>query len=145
VLAIRKCLRAFTLSHNVTAPSSFVVVSVLSNKQQTSVEKRTLNPVWPPKEATFDFPIYLSLAEKLGNVELVIWDKDKLRKDYLGEVSIPLEDWFRDDNAYPFDDPNNKVPTFSVLDNGHTLNTRSRSLSTLSLHAYLRKLRELYK
>ena len=82
---------------------------MLSNKQHTTVEKRTLNPVWAPENATFDFPIYLSLAEKLGVIELVIWDKDILRKDYLGEVAIPLEDWFRDDNAYPFDDPGNKV------------------------------------
>ena len=87
----------------------FVVVSVLNNKQQTPVSKRNVNPTYPAKEATFDFPIYLSLAEKLGVIELVLWDKDVLRKDYLGEVSIPLDDWFRDDNAYPFDDPNNKV------------------------------------
>ena len=81
----------------------------MGNKQTTPVEKRTLNPSWQAKDATFDFPIYLSLAEKLGVIELVIWDKDLLRKDYLGEVSIPLDDWFRDDNAYPFDDSNNKV------------------------------------
>ena len=71
--------------------------------------KRTLNPVYNPKDATFDFPIYLSLADKLGVLELIIWDKDMLSKDYLGEVSIPLEDWFRDGNAYGFSDPDNKV------------------------------------
>lgn len=95
-----------TLTH----PSiSFVVVNVLGTRHQTSVVKRTLNPVYNPKDATFDFPIYLSLADKLGVLELIIWDKDMLSKDYLGEVSIPLEDWFRDGNAYGFSDPDNKV------------------------------------
>ncbi len=87
----------------------FVVVSVLGNRQQTPVSKRTVNPTFNPKDATFDFPIYLSLADRLGVVELVIWDKDMLKKDYLGETAIPLEDWFRDGSAFAFDDMNNNV------------------------------------
>lgn len=87
----------------------FVVVSLLGTKHQTPVSKRTVNPTYNPKDATFDFPIYLSLADKLGVLELVVWDKDVLKKDYLGEAWIPLEDWFRDGNAFAFDDLNNKV------------------------------------
>ncbi|RPD72321.1 hypothetical protein L226DRAFT_537138 [Lentinus tigrinus ALCF2SS1-7] len=86
----------------------FVVVSLLGTKHQTPVSKRTVNPTYNPKDATFDFPIYLSLADKLGVVELVVWDKDMLKKDYLGEAWIPIEDWFRDGNAFAFDDMNNK-------------------------------------
>lgn len=89
--------------------SSFVVVSVLSTRFQTPVSKKTLNPSFAPTDATFDFPIYLSLADKLGVVELVIWDKDVLKKEYLGEASLPLDDWFREDGVFAFDDPNNKV------------------------------------
>ncbi|TBU65187.1 hypothetical protein BD310DRAFT_305289 [Dichomitus squalens] len=88
---------------------SFVVVSLLGNRHHTSVAKRTVNPTYSPKDATFDFPIHLSLADKLGVVELVVWDKDVLKKDYLGEAWIPLEDWFRDGSAYAFDDMNNKL------------------------------------
>jgi phosphatidylserine decarboxylase len=73
------------------------------------VSKKNTNPTYDAKDATFDFPIYLSLADKLGVVELVVWDKDMLTKEYLGEVAILLEDWFGEDNAYAFDDPNNKV------------------------------------
>lgn len=87
----------------------FVAISVLGKRHRTPACKRTVNPVYVPKDATFDFPIYHSLAEKLGVIELVIWDKDMIKKEYLGEVSIPLEDWFRNDSAFPFDDPNNKV------------------------------------
>ena len=87
----------------------FVVVSLLGTKHQTHVSKRTVNPTYNPKDSTFDFPIYLSLADKLGIVELVVWDKDMLKKDYLGEAWIPLEDWFRDRNAFAFEDLKNKV------------------------------------
>lgn len=89
-------------------------MSVLNDRKQTSVVKRTLNPVFNSKDATFDFPIYLSLADKIGVVELVVWGKDLLRKDYLGEVSLPLDDWFLDkrknfDKDYGFDQPGNEV------------------------------------
>lgn len=106
----------------VLSRSRFVVISLLGNRHQTPVAKRTLNPAYNPKDATFDFPIHLSLADKLGVVELVVWDKDMLKKDYLGEAWIPLEDWFRDGRAYAFDDMNNKV-------------RRSRGLSVSSSRA----------
>ncbi|TFK78063.1 C2-domain-containing protein [Polyporus arcularius HHB13444] len=93
----------------------FVVVSLLGTKHQTPVSKRTVNPTYNPKDATFDFPIYLSLADKLGVLELVVWDKDVLKKDYLGEAWIPLEDWFRDGNAFAFDDLNNKMISKPVI------------------------------
>ncbi len=57
----------------------------------------------------FDFPIHLSPTDKLGVVERVVWDKDLLKKDYLGEAWIPLEDWLRDGRGYVFDDMNNNV------------------------------------
>lgn len=89
-------------------PLSFVVVSVLNTRQHTPVIKRTTNPTYSAKDATFDFPLYLSTADKLGAIELVVWDKDMLTKDYLGEAALPLEDWFVD-RAFAFDDPNNAV------------------------------------
>jgi len=93
---------------------------VLNSRQQTPVAKRTVNPVYNPKDATFDFPIYLSLADQLGVLELVIWDKDMLRKEYLGEVALPLEDWFADkhsgkDRAFGFDQPGNIVRYYKSL------------------------------
>ncbi|KAG2141147.1 phosphatidylserine decarboxylase-domain-containing protein [Suillus bovinus] len=75
-----------------------VVVSLLNNRHHTPVLKRTPNPSYAAKDATFDFPIYLSLADRLGSVELVVWDRDtlKLKKEYVGEVALTLESWFRD-------------------------------------------------
>ncbi|KAJ3850458.1 phosphatidylserine decarboxylase-domain-containing protein [Lentinula lateritia] len=71
-------------------------------RHSTPVSKRTLNPTFPAAQSTFDFPIYLSLADRLGVLEVVVWDKDYFgvekigmaRKEYLGEVGISLEDWF---------------------------------------------------
>lgn len=83
-------------------------VSILSTRFQTPVCRRTLSPVFTAKDATFDFPIYLSLSEKLGVLEFVVWDKDMLRKEYLGEYALPLDEWFRG-NAFAYDDLDNQV------------------------------------
>jgi phosphatidylserine decarboxylase len=85
----------------------------LNIRKQTTVAKKTLNPTYTPKDATFDFPLYLSLADKLGVMEFVVWDKDMLSKEYLGEVALPLDDWFLEKDGtprpYAWDDANNKV------------------------------------
>jgi len=87
---------------------SFVSVSVLGTRFQTPVCKRTLNPVFNAKDATFDFPIYLSVSDKLGVVEFVVWDKDVLKKEYLGEFALPLDEWFKG-SAYGFEDHDNQA------------------------------------
>ncbi|KAJ6577016.1 phosphatidylserine decarboxylase-domain-containing protein [Mycena vulgaris] len=83
----------------------FVVASLLHTRVQTPVAKKTLTPVWA-KDATWDLPIYLSIADKLGVLELLVWDKDVLRKDYLGEAGVAVEDWFAD-RAKGWDNPGN--------------------------------------
>ncbi|KAG8772715.1 hypothetical protein FRC16_005571 [Serendipita sp. 398] len=50
-----------------------------------------------------------SLAECLGALELIVWDKNMvLKKEYIGEVSIPVEEWFPA-KGLTFDDPSNTV------------------------------------
>lgn len=102
-------IHAHAYDTNKQPTNSFVVVSVLRDRYRTPALKKTVNPTWAPKDATFDFPLYLSLADKLGVIELVIWDKDTFTKEYLGEVAIPLDEWFRDDRPFGFDDPDNTV------------------------------------
>ncbi|KZT39119.1 hypothetical protein SISSUDRAFT_1061405 [Sistotremastrum suecicum HHB10207 ss-3] len=84
----------------------FVVASYLRQRHSTPVQKRTLNPTFAAHDATFEFPIYLSLVEHHGVLEFVVWDKDVLRKDYIGEASLPLEEWFNGDE-YAFDSERN--------------------------------------
>ena len=54
--------------------------------------------VFSPREATFDFPLYLSVVERRGGVgvlELVAWDQNiLLKKEYLGEVALGVDGWF---------------------------------------------------
>ncbi|PPQ86998.1 hypothetical protein CVT25_009532 [Psilocybe cyanescens] len=74
----------------------FVVISLLTHRFHTPVQRRTTNPTYAPAMATFDFPLYLSLVERLGlgSVEAVVWDKDLVGKEYSGEVAVGLEEWF---------------------------------------------------
>jgi len=90
-----------------------VVVSVLGKHFQTPVCKRNLNPVYEPKDATFDFPIYTSLVHKLGTLEFVVWDKDMIKNDHLGGHSLPIDQWSKG-TAFAFDDPDNQVRHFTT-------------------------------
>ncbi|WWD21646.1 phosphatidylserine decarboxylase [Kwoniella shandongensis] len=67
-----------------------------SSRQTTPVVKKTLNPTFPSESSTFDFPLYNSLSGVVGGrgLEGVLWDKDLMRKEYMGELAIPIEDWF---------------------------------------------------
>ncbi|KAH9059651.1 C2 domain-containing protein [Lactarius vividus] len=92
----------------------FVTVSVLGKQFQTPVCKRSLNPVYEPIDATFDFPIYTSLVHELGMLEFVVWDKDSIGKDYLGECSLLIDSWFKG-NAFAFDDRNNQPYSVDLI------------------------------
>jgi len=48
-----------------------------SNKSQTPVVKKSLDPAFAPDTSTFDFPLYLSMAGVVGGrgIEGVMWDK----------------------------------------------------------------------
>jgi phosphatidylserine decarboxylase len=48
-------------------------------------------------------------------LELVLWDKDTFKKDYLGEVSISLEEWFKEGSAISFEDHKNEVGHLFML------------------------------
>ncbi|KAH0832848.1 phosphatidylserine decarboxylase-domain-containing protein [Lanmaoa asiatica] len=110
----------------------FVVVSLLNTRHHTPVIKRNANPEYSLKDATFDFPIYLSLADRLGTIEIVVWDKDyMLKKEYLGEVALPLEDWFREGNAFGFNDDWNKSSSLSLV------STRATTLASGSVQIKL--------
>jgi hypothetical protein len=113
---------------------SYVVLKFGAQREKTPVIKRTLNPKYPAKEATFELPIYASEVERHGSyLDFVVWDKDMIGKgavtlfetlrkshvfsklDYLVELSLTLNQWYRRkiDNGNPpalaFDDPANNV------------------------------------
>ncbi|KAI9439630.1 C2 domain-containing protein [Lactarius indigo] len=90
----------------------FVTVSLLVERFQTPVRERSLDPEYD-KDATFDFPIYTSLVHKVGTLDFVVWDKDRIRNDYMGEYSLPVDQWI-EGTAFAFDDPVNEV-CYSLL------------------------------
>ncbi|WVF69626.1 phosphatidylserine decarboxylase [Kwoniella sp. CBS 6097] len=77
-----------------------------STRHTTPVIKKTLDPTFPAESSTFDFPIYLSLTGVIGGrgLEGVVWDKDLMRKEYMGELAIPVEKWFPDGAIYLWSD-----------------------------------------
>jgi len=60
-----------------------------STRHQTPVVKKSLNPSYPADGATFDYPIYLSLAGVVGarGLEAVVWDKVSSRPPCLNGPS----------------------------------------------------------
>ncbi|KAH7100949.1 C2 domain-containing protein [Auriculariales sp. MPI-PUGE-AT-0066] len=92
----------------------YVVLIFARQRQKTPVISKTLTPVYDPKTATFDFPMYASVLEKVGSlVEVVVWDKDVIGKDYLGELALPACDWFKyNGGAKGFNSPTNKAYDF---------------------------------
>ncbi|KAI9439612.1 C2 domain-containing protein [Lactarius indigo] len=90
----------------------YVVVSLMGKQYKTPVCKRNLNPVYKPKDATFDFPIYMSQVNVLGTLEFNVWDKDTFGKDdFLGKYTLPVDQWFNG-TAFAFKAPDNQ--DFSV-------------------------------
>ncbi|KAH8983987.1 C2 domain-containing protein [Lactarius hatsudake] len=85
----------------------YVVVSLMGKQSKTPVCKRNLNPVYEAKEATFDFPIYMSLVNKLSTLEFAVWDKDLIGKDFLGNYALPIDQWFNG-TAFAFNVPDNQ-------------------------------------
>ena len=106
---------------------SFVVVSILGNVCKTPVCRRNLNPVYKPREATFEFPISLSAVHKFSSLDLkfVVWKKGMIGKDFLGENAFSINEWFKG-TAIAFDDPDNEVCPFAAE------GTKSRDLHSPS-------------
>jgi phosphatidylserine decarboxylase len=92
----------------------------LINCQVTSpTVAKSLNPSWESLgagEAKLEAKVYDSRNLGRQPVEIIIWDKDRVGKEYLGEVNLGLHDWWGPrsswhDNAPPigFSDDDNKV------------------------------------
>ncbi|KAF2172452.1 hypothetical protein M409DRAFT_63134 [Zasmidium cellare ATCC 36951] len=73
----------------------FLVLTLGDAKQATSVVNRTLSPEW---NQTFEFPI---VSPDSALLEAVCWDKDRFKKDYMGEFDVVLEDVFANGNTTP--------------------------------------------
>ncbi|KAI7084640.1 hypothetical protein KC352_g40993, partial [Hortaea werneckii] len=73
----------------------YLVITLGDAKEATSVVSRTLNPEW---NQTFEFPVTEADSALL---EITCWDKDRFKKDYMGEFDILLEDLFSNGSTMP--------------------------------------------
>ena len=73
----------------------YLVLTLGDSKEATSVVPKTLNPEW---NQTFEFPITTADAALL---EVICWDKDRFKKDYMGEFDIVLEELFPTSGGTP--------------------------------------------
>jgi len=73
----------------------YVVITLGDAKEATSAVSKTLNPEW---NQTFEMPV---LEADSALLEAVCWDKDRFKKDYMGEFDVMLEDIFTSGNLKP--------------------------------------------
>lgn len=66
----------------------YLVLTLGESKEATSTVYKSLDPEW---NQTFEFPIQAGDAALL---EVICWDKDRFRKEYMGELDVILEDVF---------------------------------------------------
>ncbi|CAK4032229.1 Phosphatidylserine decarboxylase proenzyme 3 [Lecanosticta acicola] len=73
----------------------FLVLTLSDAKEATSVVNKTLNPEW---NQTFEFPI---TSPDSALLEATCWDKDRFKKDYMGEFDVVLEEVFANGHVTP--------------------------------------------
>lgn len=100
----------------------------------SDIRHATLAPVWFQSDLQLDFGaaclqiILFPTSLVSTSVKLIIFDKDRVRNDYLGELEISLADWFAVDPSpshplsYAFDSPDNQPRWLSLTSS----RTRSR-------------------
>jgi phosphatidylserine decarboxylase len=80
-----------------------LVLTYNDQKFSTQTIPKTVNPNW---NALFDITITEGAESAL--LEAICWDRDRFRKEYLGEFSLPIFELFTD-GAMSLDDPANEV------------------------------------
>ena len=73
----------------------YLVLTLGDAKEATSVERKTLNPEWNQR---FEFPVVTADSALL---EVICWDKDRFKKDYMGEFDVVLEELFQGSQTMP--------------------------------------------
>lgn len=73
----------------------YLVITLGDAKEATSAVSKTLNPEW---NQTFELPV---LEADSALLEAVCWDKDRFKKDYMGEFDVMLEEVFSAGNTKP--------------------------------------------
>ena len=87
------------------------MLSYNDQKFSTQTASKTVNPNW---NVSFDVGITQGCASEV--VEAVCWDRDRFRKEYLGEFCLNIYDLFPD-GPLDLNDPENEVTMSAYLAN----------------------------
>jgi hypothetical protein len=90
-------------SFNLVLTCQFLVLTYNDQKFSTQTIYKTVNPIW---NSTFDLTISHGAESEL--LEAVYWDKDRFRKEYLGEFGLSIAELFSE-GVLSIDDPSNQV------------------------------------
>ncbi|KIW72518.1 phosphatidylserine decarboxylase [Phialophora macrospora] len=97
----------------------YLVVTLGNARQSTPSISKTLNPEW---KICFDMPL-----TGVPLLECICWDKDRFKKDYMGEFDIPIEDIF----------PNGQIQTQPQWYKLHSRRPASKKGSNVSGEVYM--------
>lgn len=81
----------------------YAVVHVNKFRYSTPSIAKTSSPEW-----LSDFNVPLKGWKSTPIISIVVWAKERFRKEYLGEIEITLPELFAN-KVFNRDDPNNKV------------------------------------
>ena len=73
----------------------YLSITLGDKKEATSSISKTLDPEW---NQTLEFPV---LGADSALLEVVCWDKDRFKKDYMGEFDVMLEELFTGGTTTP--------------------------------------------
>lgn len=80
----------------------YAVVSNGTESHTSQVIPKTLNPEW-------NFSCDLHLTPESSRVSIVLWDKDQFKSDFLGQISFPVAELFKDGKPVGFHEEGNEV------------------------------------
>ncbi|GAB5589507.1 phosphatidylserine decarboxylase [Umbelopsis nana] len=87
----------------------YAVVSNGTESHTSQVIPKTLNPEW-------NFSCDLHLTAESSRVSIVLWDKDQFKSDFLGQISFPVAELFKDGKPVGFHEERNEPAWFDLLD-----------------------------
>ncbi|KAI8068005.1 C2 domain-containing protein [Gongronella butleri] len=87
------CGRGLAAADKTGFSDPYAVIRINDKKHTTKVVKQTLDPDW-----NYEFDISIKAGNVPVLINVTVWDKDRLGRDFLGEINIPFKNVF-DRNA----------------------------------------------
>ncbi|KAI9207931.1 phosphatidylserine decarboxylase-domain-containing protein [Polychytrium aggregatum] len=87
----------------------YAILKLGDQSHKTQVINKTVQPTW---NASFD--LIVTSVLHFSTIQITVWDKDFIGRDFLGQITIPIVDFQSYFPVLPFDDPKN-IPVWHPL------------------------------